>query len=127
VIGLTTAATIWLVASVGMAFGAGLFELGALGTILATGVLFGLGVVEHRLENWRTLAHFEIELEKEAQPSEVLERVARQTGVRLTVWSMEKRRDGLAGGLTVLGSADRLHQFQQALMSEATVNTLRRL
>ncbi len=41
--GLTTAATIWLVASIGMACGAGFFILACISTILAILVLFGLG------------------------------------------------------------------------------------
>jgi putative Mg2+ transporter-C (MgtC) family protein len=41
--GLTTAATIWLVASIGMACGAGLYRLAILVTIIAIFVLIGLG------------------------------------------------------------------------------------
>ena len=41
--GLTTAATIWLVASIGMACGAGLYRLAILVTILAIFVLIVLG------------------------------------------------------------------------------------
>jgi len=40
--GLTTAATIWLVASVGMACGAGMYTLGGLVTLIAILVLIGL-------------------------------------------------------------------------------------
>jgi putative Mg2+ transporter-C (MgtC) family protein len=40
--GLTTAATIWLVASIGMACGAGLYFLGGLVTLIAILVLIGL-------------------------------------------------------------------------------------
>ena len=41
--GLTTAATIWLVASIGMACGAGLYNLAVLTTVIAIMVLIGLG------------------------------------------------------------------------------------
>ena len=40
--GLTTAATIWLVASIGMAAGAGYFALAIAATVLAVAVLVGL-------------------------------------------------------------------------------------
>ena len=40
--GLTTAATIWLVASIGMACGAGLYMLAILTAVVAFGVLMGL-------------------------------------------------------------------------------------
>jgi putative Mg2+ transporter-C (MgtC) family protein len=44
--GLTTAATIWLVASVGMACGARLYYLAIITTVLALAVLIGLGHVD---------------------------------------------------------------------------------
>jgi putative Mg2+ transporter-C (MgtC) family protein len=44
--GLTTAATIWLVASIGMACGARLYYLAAITTVLALVVLIGLGHVD---------------------------------------------------------------------------------
>jgi putative Mg2+ transporter-C (MgtC) family protein len=44
--GLTTAATIWLVASIGMACGAGLYYLAIITTVLALAVLIGLSHVD---------------------------------------------------------------------------------
>jgi putative Mg2+ transporter-C (MgtC) family protein len=52
VLGLTTAATIWLVASIGMACGAGFFRLGAVTTILAILVLIGLSKIETAIKKW---------------------------------------------------------------------------
>jgi len=57
--GLTTAATIWLVASIGMACGAGLYSLAIVSTIIAITVLIGLAKLakperykeKHKLEN----------------------------------------------------------------------------
>ncbi len=49
--GLTTAATIWLVASIGMACGAGLYLLAFVSTIFAVGVLFGFKIFEKFITN----------------------------------------------------------------------------
>lgn len=49
--GLTTAATIWLVASIGMACGAGLYVLALVCTIFAVGVLFGFKLLEKFITN----------------------------------------------------------------------------
>ncbi len=49
VYGLTTAATIWLVASVGMACGAGFYALAAIATLITIVVLVGLGQLEKPL------------------------------------------------------------------------------
>ena len=46
VLGLTTAATIWLVASIGMACGAGLYLLALISTLIAVIVLLGLNRLE---------------------------------------------------------------------------------
>lgn len=51
--GLTTAATIWLVASVGMACGAGLYLLATISTLLTIVVLLGLAKLEVVLARYR--------------------------------------------------------------------------
>lgn len=47
--GLTTAAGIWIVATIGMSVGVGLYTLSVIATLLIILVLTGLEVVEHRL------------------------------------------------------------------------------
>jgi putative Mg2+ transporter-C (MgtC) family protein len=51
--GLTTAATIWLVASIGMACGAGLHALAAVSTFIAIVVLIGLAQLDDYIERYR--------------------------------------------------------------------------
>ena len=51
--GLTTAATIWLVASIGMACGAGFYSLAVISTIIAIIVLLGLVKLDKLLEQSR--------------------------------------------------------------------------
>lgn len=64
--GATTAATIWLVASLGVACGAGFFFLAATGTILTLFVLFGLHPVERRLARYRATGNGQTRSEKRA-------------------------------------------------------------
>ncbi|MFN3669873.1 MAG: MgtC/SapB family protein [Brevundimonas sp.] len=47
--GLTTAASLWITASIGVLFGVGLYALGAVGTALTLAVLVGLRIVNARL------------------------------------------------------------------------------
>jgi putative Mg2+ transporter-C (MgtC) family protein len=51
--GLTTAATIWLVASIGMACGAGFYRLAAIGTGIAMVVLIGVAKLAKPLERYK--------------------------------------------------------------------------
>jgi putative Mg2+ transporter-C (MgtC) family protein len=50
--GLTTAASIWATASVGVAVGAGSYVLGIGGAVLVVGTLFGLRRVSNVLQRW---------------------------------------------------------------------------
>ncbi len=127
VVGLTTAATIWVNASVGMALGAGEFVLGAVGTALTAGVLFGLGAVEARLADWRTVARFEVELDLSAHAGDVIERLARQAGVRWKTFSVSKTPEALVGRFRAEGPAVRLKALQRALLLEEKIIAVRRL
>src|SRR5919107_405796 len=50
--GLTTAASIWATASVGVAIGAGSYLLGVGGAVLVVGTLFGLRRADEVLQRW---------------------------------------------------------------------------
>jgi len=50
--GLTTAATIWFMACIGMACGAGLYELAVISTLLAIFVLIGLRLIHRSLRHY---------------------------------------------------------------------------
>jgi putative Mg2+ transporter-C (MgtC) family protein len=50
--GLTTAASIWATASVGVAIGAGSYVLGVGGAVLVVGTLFGLRSADNVLQRW---------------------------------------------------------------------------
>jgi putative Mg2+ transporter-C (MgtC) family protein len=47
--GLTTAASLWITAAIGLLFGAGLFLMGAVGTVLTVGVLTALRLISLRV------------------------------------------------------------------------------
>ena len=53
ILGLTTATTIWLVASIGMACGAGYYKLALATTVIVIGVLIGLSHLERVVRRWR--------------------------------------------------------------------------
>ncbi|MFQ6034604.1 MAG: MgtC/SapB family protein, partial [Sedimentisphaerales bacterium] len=50
--GLTTAATIWLVASIGMACGAHFYKLAVISTLIAIGILIGLAQLVRPIERY---------------------------------------------------------------------------
>src|SRR5215208_8009422 len=97
--GVTTAASIWATASVGVAVGAGSYVLGVGGAALVVGTLFGLRRVSNLLQRWgvsreqfvlATAPGFDVERLTEAMRSERvdlrgLEREEREDGDRVLV------------------------------------------
>jgi putative Mg2+ transporter-C (MgtC) family protein len=97
--GLTTAASIWATASVGVAVGAGSYVLGVGGAALVVGTLFGLRRVSNLLQRWgvsreqfvlATAPGFDVERLTEAMRNERvdlrgLEREEREDGDRVVL------------------------------------------
>lgn len=127
VVGLTTAATIWLVASVGMAFGAGQFALGAVGTILATAVLFGLESAEERIAHWRTVATFELELSSSENAAEIVHRAVADAGAHIKFWGVSRTPTCIAGRLIAAGPAWRLEKLEEILTRDESVRAIKRV
>jgi len=127
VIGLTTAATIWVVASVGMAFGAGAFLLGTVATVITAAVLFGLEFAESRIARWRTRATYEIEAAPDQDLQDIVARLLKQARVHQDSWTVSKKPDGVSGRLTVTGPSARLSEFEEALARSASIRELKRL
>lgn len=127
VFGLTTAATIWVVAAVGMAFGAGEYGLGSLATLLTAAVLFGFGFAESSISQWRTVARFEAELELDTDTTQVIDPVVHQMGIRRKTWTINKKPDCLVVRFKAIGPAERLKDLQRALLKHDAIRSLRRL
>jgi putative Mg2+ transporter-C (MgtC) family protein len=90
--GLTSAATIWVVAAVGMALGSGAY-VEALGTtLLVVSVLTGLGVLEGMVARQMTLGRLIIHARPEAIAFEELSEMIRRSGLEITESS--RREEG---------------------------------
>jgi putative Mg2+ transporter-C (MgtC) family protein len=85
VVGLTSAATIWVVAAVGMSVGFGAYQDAVSATALVLVVLFGLGRLEARLDQRTVHTRLLVRLRSatEEATAEVLEQV-RRTGLEVT-------------------------------------------
>jgi putative Mg2+ transporter-C (MgtC) family protein len=127
VLGLTTAATIWAVASVGMAFGAGHYFLGTVVTLIATGVLLGLSATEKSIARWRTTAHLEIHMQAAPEVAEAVHQLVSGDGLHCRSWSVEKADSEFVALVTLVGPEQRISHVQAALIATASVRSLRRL
>ena len=98
--GVTTAASIWATASVGVAIGAGSYVLGTGGAVLVVGTLFGLRRADVVLQRWGVSRE---EYLIEAMPSFDMERLA-EVGRRekVALRGMELQEDDDAVRITLL-------------------------
>lgn len=125
--GLTTAATIWVVAAVGMAVGARAYVPAAGTTVL---VMFSL-VILRRLERFaaprrRVTRRYEVEVDPDP---ELLERVAegfRAAGMRVRTEGVEKRGGRLGATLRVSGPARAQERAAGDLLGDPRVHSVSR-
>jgi len=93
VVGLTSAATIWVVAAIGVALGAGFYAEACGTTLLVLLVLQGLGRLELVVERYSTTSRVSIHARPEPTVLEDLETVVRRTG--LDIVEQRSRRENV--------------------------------
>ncbi|HSJ07120.1 MAG TPA: MgtC/SapB family protein [Longimicrobiales bacterium] len=117
VTGLTTAATLWVVAAIGIAAGAASYILAIAGTVLVLLALRFLGRFENRILPGRTMERV---LHVVCDPDgDVLRRVDgtfAASGFRVTAMEVEKSRDGLAASFDTRGPGDELTALVEAIL-----------
>jgi putative Mg2+ transporter-C (MgtC) family protein len=124
VVGLTSAATIWVVAAIGVALGGG-YYLEALGTtLMVLVVLQGLGRIEIVIERHSTKSHLTVHVRPDGTPLEELETVIRRTG--LIIAGHASRRENVDLVIEYdLSGPKRLHdQVMIALLHHPAVRTV---
>lgn len=125
VTGLTTAATLWVVAAIGIAVGAG-FHIEAIGTtILVVLVLLPLGRLEHRLALSRRNRTLRIQLPREPGVVDRLTTRLAEGGLRVHVHSMEVEGDRVALVLDLSGRVEDFEVVRRELLDRQDVSGLR--
>lgn len=114
VTGLTSAATIWVVAAIGIAVGAEAYVDALQTTALVMIVLYGLGYVERFAGRHSTRSHLLIHARPEPQALEELEILVRRAGVEIERTESRRENVDLVVELDLRGPR-RLHE--QAMIS----------
>jgi len=125
VVGLTTAATIWLTAALGMGIGGGHFVLAGTAVLVALVVLWVFPLLEEWVDNIRHERTYEITCPNQVEKLEALEGIFRGSGLRV-----KDRRQARAGGdmrcsWEVSGPPRAHDRLLRQLMSDAEVMELR--
>ena len=93
--GLTTAATIWVMAGVGLAIGAGLAGLALATTLLLLVTLYLLGRLEARLTPRHRFVYFRVEAETRPRLVDDIGRLADRVRVSLHDFDLKRSDEGL--------------------------------
>ena len=91
--GLTSAASVWTTAALGLLFGAGLFELGAMATALSVIVLVGFRVITRGLRR-RSIIDVQVAWPREAPLDAEVEAVLKRHCFKLSPDAYELSEDG---------------------------------
>jgi putative Mg2+ transporter-C (MgtC) family protein len=91
VLGVTTAATLWMVTMLGLCFGAGKILLGTVGLVLTLFTLWGLKVVERHLSQEHRGTLCVVATGKEL--SRELRGLVKESGMRVHAWSVDDSRE----------------------------------
>ena len=125
VIGLTTAATIWLTAAVGMGIGGGEYLLSGLMVLIAMVVLWLLPLVEHRIDNTREERRYEVRCAADMGKVEALEEAFRSAGMRIQAHSKVKTGDEITCFWRVSGSPELHRHLEKSLIENPEIRELK--
>jgi putative Mg2+ transporter-C (MgtC) family protein len=120
VTGLTSAATIWVVAAIGMTVGAGFYLEGLGAGLMVTFVLAGLGGLEHRVRRVRRAVSATIRTEVGADPEEVIH-VLNAHGIRVTSQNIFDHPEDRTLELKLNGPARQFDVATTALLKRSSV------
>jgi putative Mg2+ transporter-C (MgtC) family protein len=113
IIGITSAATIFVVASVGMAVGAGLYVTGIFTMLLLLGSLVIIGNIEQRAGLHARVMNFRITTSPEGDPLPRIHSIVEEIGLNARRWHSYK----VEGGLLVEFEAEMTIPQERELMT----------
>ena len=123
VTGLTSAATIWVVAAIGMAIGAGMFIEAAGTGALVTIVLAWLGRLEHRLRRVRRVVNYTVKT-RPGTAYDPLRTVLEAEGIRVLAYQTFDHSEDRTFELRLIGPAIQFETVPDKLLSRAEVLTV---
>ncbi len=124
--GLTTAATIWTVASVGMAFGAGHYVIGTAATLLGVLVLFALSFVESMIVRLYSSQRLHIKTDKSQEIVQAVEQAVDGSGLTCKSRILQKTLEGFTFDLLLIGRPAKIDALVRKLIMEEHVRSLKR-
>ncbi|OGF60011.1 MAG: hypothetical protein A2Y62_18515 [Candidatus Fischerbacteria bacterium RBG_13_37_8] len=125
VVGLTTAATIWLTASIGMGIGAGYFLFSSIVATVMLVVLWLFLIIEDKIASRRDHRTYEILNCISTERFEKLQTEIKDCGLRIRNRKLLKTEAGITCSLEVAGSRKDHEKFMQILNNDLEIKEIR--
>ena len=120
VVGLTTAATIWVVAAIGLAVGAGHRAKAVAAALLVTLVLTALGWLERWMVSFRRVVNGTVHLRRDARFEEVSP-IFREARISIQSKKVTEEAEGLVYRLQLIGPSRQYDRLAEELMHRPEV------
>jgi putative Mg2+ transporter-C (MgtC) family protein len=124
IVGLTTAATTWLVAALGMAAGAGEYVLAGIASVIAIIVLYPLAKIEDLLEISTEERTYEITTSISWEKFKELKSTFKEHGMVVNRYKQEKRDKDMLCTFEVLGTVKKHDKLVQKLLTDKDIKEL---
>lgn len=123
--GLTTAATIWVMAGIGIAIGSGYYAPALATTVVLIGVLFALGWLETRFERPRRFVYFHVSARHEKGLIDTVNDLADAHRLRLDSIALEREGDTLEMEFSLTCTAAARDEIIEGLLDLDAVQEVR--
>jgi putative Mg2+ transporter-C (MgtC) family protein len=123
VTGLTTAASIWVTAALGMAIGAGSYALAAEGAVLTIIVLFLFEYFQNVIDRLHQRRSYKIVFQPNQAKIEELKNYLNSIGLSIISRSETKNNEELHFSLDVSGSKQKVEKFNAYLMASDVIKS----
>jgi len=121
---LTTAATVWLVAALGMGIGVSQYSLVIVATVLVLIVLWAIPYLQN-LTNARQTLTYEVVVPRLEPKHDALMTVIRENHLKITMSTMSKDASGISCGWTAHGKADEHQAATLVLLNQEDITEFR--
>ncbi len=119
--GITTAASIWLTAAVGVGVGCGYYFVAVLGCVLVLTTLFLFSILDGYLDRLNQIREYNIEYAYEANNQHKYEKLFSKYGLSVKARSQKKQGNMIRGSWIVMGKESRHHHFIEVILKDKDV------
>ncbi len=119
--GITTAASIWLTAALGMGIGCGNYEASILGCVLVLAVLFLFSFFDRFLDSLNQLRQYRATFPYEEKHHHKYEQLIKHYKLKVVSRSQSKIGNTIRGTWVVTGSEPKHHAFIEHMLSDESI------